>query len=356
MQVLNLLKPSTNTDDDDLFLKNCHLIARFEAFDVIAFAQMNAKHYYDGKHQFLFMKSKDFAFIRLHKNYDISFTAILGSKLNQQYAGSFKILEKIGRLIYRLKLSQHWRIHLVLSVAQLKSTSSKTDPFDRLKSNHPLSMFVEKNTDKIKSYTLKKIIDKRLTARREPEYLIKWKEYDFEEDVWRNLLEMKNAMKLIKKYENLIKNIIYLSEHLKSVTATVFHKKFFAFANLSEFFASFFKISITSSEMIHRNPLMIISTSLKSPPLSLQKVFVSSSLKTSASFRRFSRLSRRFSRLLLSPLWWRIGWMNDMLTKTPTFFLFDEQMLWLSKSSTDIWRSRKLFHGTSADCLRNYSR
>ena len=56
---------------------------RFEIVDVIAFAQMTNKHYYDRKHQSLFMKVDEYALIRLHRDYDISFTEILDSKLSQ---------------------------------------------------------------------------------------------------------------------------------------------------------------------------------------------------------------------------------------------------------------------------------
>lgn len=34
------------------------------------------------------------------------------------------------------------------------------------------------------------------------EYLIKWKNYDFENNAWKNFKKLKNAIKLIKNYEN----------------------------------------------------------------------------------------------------------------------------------------------------------
>ena len=45
---------------------------RFEMIDVIAFAQMISKYYYDCKHQFLFMKVDDYVLIRLYHDYNIS--------------------------------------------------------------------------------------------------------------------------------------------------------------------------------------------------------------------------------------------------------------------------------------------
>ena len=291
------------------------------------------------------MKSEDFVYIRLHKKYNILFIAIFDSKFSQQYAESFKIFERIERFVYRLKLSQHWRIHSMLSVTQLKSSSSsRIDFFDRPKSNHSSSIFVEEDTDKVKFYTLKKMIDKRFTARRELEYLIKWKEYNSEEDVWRNLLEIRTAMNLVKEYKKMVKTIIYLFERLDSSIAIV--PRVFKF---TKSIISSFKASITSFGMILHKPRVIIPVSSTTPPrlslsfssktwsteppsLSLQKAFASSSssLKSSAPLRRFSRLFSRPSRLLLSPLWWWIGWVDGMLTGTSAFFLLGKQMLWLS--------------------------
>ena len=79
MQTLNLIKPSTTIE---LSFKDLRLIVRIKTFDVIVFAQMNVKYYYDEKHQSLFMKFDDYALIRLHREYDILFTTILNSKFN----------------------------------------------------------------------------------------------------------------------------------------------------------------------------------------------------------------------------------------------------------------------------------
>ena len=51
--------------------------ARFEVIDVIAFAQMTSKYYYDRKHQLLFIKIDDYALIRLHHDYNISTIEVL---------------------------------------------------------------------------------------------------------------------------------------------------------------------------------------------------------------------------------------------------------------------------------------
>ena len=54
--------------DVDIFqftLKKRRFITRQNANDVIIFDQMNAKFHYDKKHEFIFMKQKNVAFIKL---------------------------------------------------------------------------------------------------------------------------------------------------------------------------------------------------------------------------------------------------------------------------------------------------
>ena len=104
------LKDSFAIDSRKSFAETSFNVAtrvRFEVTDVIAFAQMTSKYYYDRKHQFLFMKTDDYVLIRLHHDYNISTIEVLDKKLSQQYVDSFKILEKIDNLTYRLKFSNH---------------------------------------------------------------------------------------------------------------------------------------------------------------------------------------------------------------------------------------------------------
>ena len=189
---------------------------RSEIADVIAFAQMTSKYYYDRKHQSLFMKTDDYVLIRLHHDYNISSTKVLDSKLNQQYIDFFKILEKIDNLIYKLKLSKHWRIHSILFVVQLESTfSSFENSFRRSRSNHSDFVHVENDIKLIKSWKIDRLINKREIKRRESEYLIRWKNYESQYDEWRNLFELRNAQNLVKNYEDALQFILFLSERFQ---------------------------------------------------------------------------------------------------------------------------------------------
>ena len=51
-------------------------------------------------------------------------------KIGEQYAGLFRVLEKVGRLAYKLELLSGWKIHLVFSIAHLKLVEDlKKDPY-----------------------------------------------------------------------------------------------------------------------------------------------------------------------------------------------------------------------------------
>ena len=215
MQILNLsfLQSMTN----DLSLKKRRLIIKHEIIDVIVFEQMNAKFHYDRKHQSFYMKSSDYAFIQLHKKYNI--LSIISKKIDQQYVDSFLIIEKMNNLTYRLTISDNWRINFIFNVIQLKICSTFDDDFyHKSKSNHSNSMYVEKNTFIVKFFEIERLINKRKTVKREFEYLMRWKNYDSKHDIWRNLSKLNNVMNLIWKYENVIdKTVIFFDRRIDFV-------------------------------------------------------------------------------------------------------------------------------------------
>ena len=81
--------------------------ARSTAADAIAFTQMSQKFHYNRKHQPLFLKPSDKAYLRLHKGYSIPSTASTKRVLGQQYIGPFKILSKVGSQAYKLNIPAH---------------------------------------------------------------------------------------------------------------------------------------------------------------------------------------------------------------------------------------------------------
>src|SRR5438045_2902499 len=105
---------------------------------------MNMKYYYDHHHTAMFLAPGDYALLCLHKGYDLPLE--LNSKLSQQYAGPFKVLEKVGRLVYHLQLPDHWQIHDIFMIAQLEPAPPPgSDPYNHTAYDEP--GLVETNTD-----------------------------------------------------------------------------------------------------------------------------------------------------------------------------------------------------------------
>lgn len=80
-----------------------------DAQDALAFASIRIKEYYDAKHKPMFFKVDDHVHLRLHRGYQMA--DVQSRKLDQQFAGSFEIVKRIGRLVYRLKLPPTMKIH-----------------------------------------------------------------------------------------------------------------------------------------------------------------------------------------------------------------------------------------------------
>ena len=65
----------------------------------------------------------------LHLGYKIP--GVSDHELHNQRIGPFKVLEKAGKLAYRIDLSPLIQMHPVVSVAQLEPSQSVPDPYER---------------------------------------------------------------------------------------------------------------------------------------------------------------------------------------------------------------------------------
>lgn len=78
-------------------------------------------------------------------------------KLGQQFAGPFKVIKRIGRLAYRLKLSPTMRIHDVVLIAHLEpATNPALDPYRRVSAVSPPIII-----DNHKEYEIDRLVRKR---------------------------------------------------------------------------------------------------------------------------------------------------------------------------------------------------
>jgi hypothetical protein len=176
--------------------------ARVDAADALDYAAMNMKFHYDRRHTAMFLAPGDWALLRLHRGYNIP--SATNRKLDQQYAGPFKVLEKIGRLAYRLQIPDHWRIHDVFSIAQLEPAPAPgSDPYNRPILDEPGPIEVGTNT-----YEVERILDKRVIRRgrgSSTQYRIRWKGWGPEYDRWYRVQDLGDCDELIEEYEQRIR-------------------------------------------------------------------------------------------------------------------------------------------------------
>ena len=93
-------------------------IKREQIEKIIVFANIIIKIYYNELYKFINFFKKSLIYFRLYYEYKIS--KFNNYKLYNQRVGSFKILKKIGKLVYRLKFLLIMIIYSIVSIVQLE--------------------------------------------------------------------------------------------------------------------------------------------------------------------------------------------------------------------------------------------
>ena len=122
--------------------------------DVIAWAAMQVKYYYNINWQSQFFAVRDNVLLQLHCEYKLS--EITNWKLKRQFVRSFKVTEWIECFVYCLNLPSVWKIHDVISIAHLESVSFN-NLYDWPRSTHSLSVTVDSADN---HYKIKQLLQK----------------------------------------------------------------------------------------------------------------------------------------------------------------------------------------------------
>ena len=180
-------------------------IKREFAEKAMTFVNIMRKLRYDAKHIDFELIVGGYVYLCFYNDYTIS--DLINRKLNQQRVGFFKILKKIGTLIYRLELSFVMKIYSIIFITQLKSSSAlNADSYRRSRSNQKNSPLMQVKNDSepknpVKFYEVESLLDKRILFIDRVTYLIKWKDYGFQNNVWYFFYALKNSMNLVQKYD-----------------------------------------------------------------------------------------------------------------------------------------------------------
>ena len=175
---------------------------RQKTTDVIDFVVAKFKIYYDSRHVFLLFKVDEYVYLRFNQDYQLS--KKFNRKLSQQRCEFFKMLRRIERLTYEFELSSAWRIHFVISIAQLKSISIDENSYQRFRSHYFDFIKMKNDIDEFKFYEVKRLIAKRQRKYNKTmiiQYLVRWIEYDSKYDEWRSFFVLQNNFDLMKRFE-----------------------------------------------------------------------------------------------------------------------------------------------------------
>lgn len=110
-------------------------------------------------------------------------------KLDHVKIGPFKILEKIGKLSYRLQLPKGMRTHPVFHVSLLEKASQKT----------PIQTRITTDPDE-DTYEVERILDRQRITNKNY-YLIKWAGYSSNENTWEPEENLTSCQELVQEFQ-----------------------------------------------------------------------------------------------------------------------------------------------------------
>jgi hypothetical protein len=174
---LNLL--THENENSTTSLKEKRNILRKKVEEAIVFANAIMKIRYDSIKTSLDLKVKNVLYLRLYKEYIQS--ELFNRKFFKQRLRLVKILEKIKKLIYKLKIFTSWKIHSMISIANLQSTSQKNDFYHRkIKKSESIenAQNVIKNIYEIERVLAKRFIKIEKSRTLKIQYKVKWKKWD----------------------------------------------------------------------------------------------------------------------------------------------------------------------------------
>ena len=172
--------PPTNVEEEREILRK-----KIEEF--INFAQFMKKIRYDQRHLSLEIKFGAKIYFRLHKRY--SQLDMRNRKFDKQKMNPIKILEKVKKLAYKLKISESWKIHSIVFIIHLESAPKKNDSYEKEPKESKFVKTTKNNESDV--YEIKKIIVKRkIYAGRDrhrknhTEFKMKWLEWKNHHNKW----------------------------------------------------------------------------------------------------------------------------------------------------------------------------
>lgn len=178
---------------------------RYDAEQALHLASSIMKKAYDSRHIHMYFNVGDSVFVRLLRGYNIAANATVPRKFAQRYAGPFRVLERVGRLAYKLDIPSTWNIHPVISVALLEPAPKDKDPFDR-QLDEPGPTFDDRYPEDTDRYDIDRILARRTrpigrNATLFTEYLVRWQGFNEAHDEWIRKEHLDGAEQLVNDFD-----------------------------------------------------------------------------------------------------------------------------------------------------------
>lgn len=120
-----------------------------------------------------------------------------GAKLGPRWIGPFEVLEKINENVYRLSLPDNYPGSPVVNIAHLKKYNSPTD--GEIRTQLPTD---DRRKDAHPEYEVESILGHKYSgADRKLKFLIRWKGYGPQFDLWEDASSLRNAPKILREYK-----------------------------------------------------------------------------------------------------------------------------------------------------------
>ena len=172
----------------DLSFENYNQLRQIKRENVeiaITFVNVLNKVRYDAIHKTLKFKIDDKMYLRLHHDYIIF--DLFNHKLSKQRVKFFFVIEKIDNFVFRLQLFFVMKIHFVVSIAQLKSTTRDANSYNRIVDKNSSSIHEKQFIaliEQISLYEIERLLNRRIIFTNRINYLVKWKNDDSKHNVW----------------------------------------------------------------------------------------------------------------------------------------------------------------------------
>ena len=119
---------------------------------------------------------------------------VINPKFTAKREGPFKVTKVLSSLSYQLEILKSWKIHLVFHTSHLTLYKE----YDIHGPNFPQPPPDLINGEE--EYEVEQILKHRGRPKHH-QYLIRWKGYAADEDLWQNEADLRNASKLLQEYK-----------------------------------------------------------------------------------------------------------------------------------------------------------